>query len=59
VSSGQESQGILGQAKQPSGSPSALLTGLGPLQLLPLAQVEDHPEREMIFQGNAEIQLAT
>jgi hypothetical protein len=45
---GPECQGILGQAQHPRGSPPALLTGIGPLRLLPLPQAEDHPEEETI-----------
>jgi hypothetical protein len=43
-----ECQGILGQAQRPRGSPPAILTRFGPLQLLSLPQAEEHPEEEMI-----------
>jgi hypothetical protein len=43
-----ECQGILGQAQHAPGSPPALFTRFGPLQLLPLPQAEEHPEGEMI-----------
>jgi hypothetical protein len=45
---GPERQGILGQAQHPRGSPPALLTRFGSLQLLPLPQAEEHPEGETI-----------
>jgi hypothetical protein len=43
-----ECQGILGQAQHPRGSPPTLLNRFGPLRLLPLPQVEEHPEGETI-----------
>jgi hypothetical protein len=45
---GPECQGILCQAQHPRISPPALLTRFGPLRLLPLPQVEEHPEGETI-----------
>jgi hypothetical protein len=45
---GPECLGILGQAQHPRGSPPSLLTGFGPLRLLPLHQAEEHAEGETI-----------